>query len=85
MRKRSSSTGFRCLLCLGAATVAFVAMAPANRMAILSEKYVMLERQLRQDPFKRPLVLDSAETPHQLARDIYALVDYPFSVQCVSA
>jgi hypothetical protein len=32
--------------------------ATASFVAIWSEKYAMLERQLRQNPFKRPLVIE---------------------------
>ncbi|MEN6587532.1 MAG: hypothetical protein ABFE02_15940 [Sulfuricella sp.] len=46
--------------------------------AILRAKYASLGEQLRQNQFKRPLVLESAETPNQLKGDIYAIVDYPF-------
>jgi hypothetical protein len=38
----------------------------------------LLEPQLRQNQFKRPLVLDSAESPNRLTGEIYAIVAYPF-------
>lgn len=53
-------------------------MAKSDPVAALREKYGSLEEQLQENRFKRPLVLDSAETPNGLKGDIYAIVDYPF-------
>jgi hypothetical protein len=81
MHKRfwsSSLIWLRCLLLICAAGVACAAMAESDPVAALRAKYVSLEKQLRQNQFKRPLVLDSAETPKSLTGDIYAIVDYPF-------
>lgn len=65
---------------LGYATGTFgLAMAGSNPEAILRAKYISLEPQLRQNQFKRPLVLDSIESSNRLQGDIYALVDYSFS------
>lgn len=69
----------RCLLLVCAASVAGIAAATANPAAALRAKYESLTVQLRQNQFKRPLVLDSTETPKRLRGDIYALVDYPFA------
>ncbi|MEO8171043.1 MAG: hypothetical protein ABI575_09305 [Oxalobacteraceae bacterium] len=49
-----------------------------NAAATLRAKYAELGQKLRDNPFKRPLTLDSTESPSQLKGDIYALVDYPF-------
>ena len=54
-------------------------MAKTDPVATLRAKYVLLEESLRQNQFKRPLVLDSAEMPSRLKGDIYAIVDYPFA------
>jgi hypothetical protein len=53
-------------------------MAAVDPVAVLRAKYVSLEPQLQQNQFKRPLVLDSAETPNRLTGEIYAIVAYPF-------
>ena len=68
------------ILFLGYATSTLgVAMAESNPETILRAKYISLESQLRQNQFKRPLVLDSIESSNRLQGDIYALVDYPFA------
>ncbi len=51
----------------------------ANPGAALRAKYTSLDELLSRNPFKRPLHLDSAETPNDLRGDVYALVDYPFA------
>ncbi len=66
------------LLLLSAAVVACAAMAQPDPAATLRAKYASLDRQLRQNQFKRPVVLDSAEASDRLKGDIYAIVDYPF-------
>ncbi|MDD5177523.1 MAG: hypothetical protein PHQ05_13985 [Sterolibacterium sp.] len=53
-------------------------MAQSDPAATLRAKYASLEPQLRLNQFKRPLVLDSTETPNRFQGDIYAIVDYPF-------
>ncbi|MDP3842296.1 MAG: hypothetical protein Q8Q81_06805 [Oxalobacteraceae bacterium] len=50
-----------------------------NPAVSLRAKYAELGPQLSDNQFKRPLHLDSAESPTQLKGDIYALVDYPFA------
>lgn len=81
MHKRFWSNCLGCLSCLllsCAAGVACAAMAGPDPVAALRAKYASLEGQLRQNQFKRPLVLDSTESPDRLKGDIYAVVDYPF-------
>ena len=73
-----SWSGLRCLLLICATIYACAAMAKSDPVATLRAKYASLEAQLRQNQFKQPLVLDSAETPDRLRGDIYAIVDYPF-------
>ncbi|OGB20603.1 MAG: hypothetical protein A3I66_22815 [Burkholderiales bacterium RIFCSPLOWO2_02_FULL_57_36] len=73
-----SSSGLRCLLLVGAAGVACAATPDSDPAATLRAKHASLEEQLRENQFKRPLVLDSAETPNRLKGDIFAIVDYPF-------
>ncbi|NMM37896.1 MAG: hypothetical protein HHJ09_10330 [Glaciimonas sp.] len=71
----------RCLLLItivGISGIADAATADSDPAATLRAKYAALQEQLRKNQFKRPLVLDSAETPSHLKGDIYAIVDYPF-------
>jgi hypothetical protein len=84
MDKRLWSSWLRCLLSILFATVAFPAMAQADSVATLRTKYASLGRQLRQNQFKLPLVLDSAEAPDQLKGNIYAIVDYPFEAVSIA-
>lgn len=65
------------LLLICAASFSSGAMAKPDPALPLHAKYAALEQQLRQNQFKRPLVLDSSETPSRLKGDIYAVVDYP--------
>lgn len=66
------------LLLICAAAVACVAMAEQDSALTLRAKYASLEPQLRQNQFKRPLVLNSTETPSRSMGDIYAIVDFPY-------
>ncbi len=51
---------------------------PARAQALLS-KYQSLEDRLRQNPFNRPLVLDSQETPNRVTGEIHAVIEHPFA------
>ena len=66
------------LLLICATGVACAALAQTDPAKALRAKYASLEEQLRQNQFKRPLVLDSLEAPNRLQGDIYALVGFPF-------
>ncbi len=46
----------------------------------LRAKYTELSKQLLNNQFRRPLYLNSAESSHDLKGEIYAVVDYPFSI-----
>ena len=65
------------LLCATGVTSAAVAMP--NPAATLRAKYLSLEEPLRQNQFKRQLVLDSSELQGRLKGDVYAIIDYPFA------
>jgi hypothetical protein len=45
----------------------------------LRAKYAELTKQLQNNQFQRALYLKSAESPHDLEGEIYAVVDYPFA------
>ncbi|MDO8448629.1 MAG: hypothetical protein Q7T10_07460 [Rhodoferax sp.] len=78
MQKRFWVSWLKCLLLVWVAGSACAAMAKTDAVATLLAKHASLEEQLRQNQFKRPLVLDSAELPDRLKGDIYAVVDHPF-------
>jgi hypothetical protein len=61
------------------AGLAFASVPDTPSAASLHAKYASLREQLQYNPFRRPLSLDSSESPDNLRGDIYALVDYPFS------
>ena len=47
--------------------------------AALRGRYTALRDQLANNQFKRPIHLDSIETPNELKGNIYAVVDHPFA------
>lgn len=49
------------------------------RAAALLEKHAALAQQLAQNPYKRPLFLESAEGAKTVSGDAYAVLDAPFS------
>lgn len=67
-----------CVVCAGAG-LAVAAGSETNSAAMLRVKYAELDEQLSHNQFKRPLYLDSVESPSHLKGDIYALVAYPFA------
>lgn len=46
----------------------------------LRDKYAALEKPLADNPFKRPLVLESAQDAGDLKGDVYAVVEHPFAL-----
>jgi hypothetical protein len=67
-----------------AAVVASAATAQTDPAATLRAKYASLDQELRQNQFKRPLVLVSDEAASRLSGDIYATVAFPYSVVVAS-
>ena len=51
----------------------------AGGAASLSARHDALREQLASNPFQRPLVLESTQTPSDVKGDIYAVVKYPFA------
>jgi hypothetical protein len=66
------------LIVLGSGSV-HAADAEGDPAASLGARYEALVDQLRDNPFHRPLVLESSEISGGVAGDVYALVDYPFA------
>jgi hypothetical protein len=58
------------------------ALAPAHAQdaAGLKARHDSLKEKLANNPFQRPLVLESAQSSGDLKGDVYAVVDQPFSV-----
>ncbi len=54
--------------------------AQAGTAQALEAKFQSLEVRLRQNQFNQPLVVDSSETANQVSGEIYAVVDYRFSL-----
>src|SRR5690348_11780934 len=65
-------------LCLGVGNVRSD-VADVNSPTALRAKHAALQEQLARNQFKRPLYLDSGETPDSVAGEIYALVKHPFA------
>jgi hypothetical protein len=58
-----------------------LAAAPETHAAAsLHRQYAALGEKLQHNPFQRKLYLESSESSNGLKGDIYALVDYPFSI-----
>jgi len=55
------------------------AVPDTDSAAGLQAKYSELSTQLSSNPFKRPLYLESTESPDHLKGDIYAVLNYPFA------
>ena len=66
------------LLCALALFVGGVWASPEDATK-LQAKYLALGDQLSRNPFNRPLVLASIETPQQVSGEIYAVINHPFS------
>jgi len=58
--------------------------APAPQAAGLRAKYAALQSQLANNPFQRPLHLDSAQGTGVLTGEIYAVVDHPFETSAAA-
>lgn len=60
--------------------VAYADAPEVNSPASLRAKYAALHDQLSNNPFGRPVYLDSRQTSGDLHGDVYARIDYPFAV-----
>ena len=66
------------LLCAGAG-IAQAGDAAASSPGSLRAKYGALPDRLSYSPFRKPLTLDSSETPGEVTGEIHAQVDFPFA------
>ena len=53
--------------------------AQASNAAQLKAQYASLNKALRNNPFNRPLIIDSKEESDSATGEVYAVVNYPFS------
>lgn len=67
------------LLLLCTTSLAWAAPARPDPAAALRTQHGALTEQLQRNPFGRPLVLASTETPNRLTGEIHAVLDYPFA------
>lgn len=65
-------------LILFTAGPAIASIPDAPSAASLHAKYASLAERLQNNPFRRPISLESSESSGDLQGDIYAVVDYPF-------
>jgi hypothetical protein len=61
-----------------AAGIAHAADADTNAAAELRARYLVLQDQLNNNQFQRPLMMVSSETAESVAGDIFAVIKYPF-------
>ncbi len=73
----SVSSALRALL-LGLAALVAAGAAPAQDAAALKARHAALTARLADNPFKRPLVLESVEASGELKGDVFAVVERPF-------
>jgi hypothetical protein len=71
---------------LAGALVAAAHAAPAGSegSAALQAKYTSLDDALKNNPYGRPLVIESVESQSALKGDVYAVVNHPFSTVSAS-
>ena len=51
----------------------------AQSAALLSARYEALRGELSQNPYRRPIYMESSEISGGVSGDVFAIVDYPFS------
>lgn len=67
------------VLMAGAGADPAYAVPETPAAAALRAKYQSLRERLKDNPFQRPLFMESAESSSALKGDVYALLDYPFA------
>ena len=77
--RRIGGVFLRALALIGAINSMPANAVEGHSAAALKAKYSELAPQLKSNQFKRPLVLNSAESSGSLKGDIYAVLDYPFA------
>jgi hypothetical protein len=72
------------LITLSGAGCALAAVPEMQSAATLQSQYAALGEQLKHNPFRRALIIDSTDSASHLQGDLYALVDYPFATVTAS-
>jgi hypothetical protein len=67
------------LLAAGALFATTPSFAQTLGSGALQQKHAAIASQLAQSPFKRPLLLDSAEAKNSVVGNAYAVIDAPFA------
>lgn len=67
------------LIAAGVAAAQPQELSSEKHAAALLKKHETLTEQLAHNPYRRPLVLDSSETPNAVYGNAYAVLDSPFS------
>jgi len=80
------NAAIRGLVCVAIVAVAWMGAGSAwageveaQSAALLSARYEALRGQLSQNPYRRPLYMESSEISGGVSGDVFAIVDYPFS------
>ncbi len=68
-----------CIALIGTLMVSGAAFARPAQAAQLRAKYASLADSLRNNPYKRPLHIESTETDSTLKGDVYGVIPYPFA------
>jgi len=78
---RCTAAAFALALAAGAGTAAQQSLRPGDESnsAALLDKHASLARQLAQNPYRRPLSLESTEGANTISGTAYAVLDSPFS------
>ena len=58
---------------------AWAGAVEAQSAALLSARYEALRGELSQNPYRRPIYMESSEISGGVSGDVFAIVDYPFS------
>lgn len=77
-QSRTSPMRYRWMTCL-LMCASTMAVADSGGAAALRSKYAELGPQLANNPFKRPVVMNSTESSNLLTGDIYAEVEHPLA------
>jgi hypothetical protein len=80
-RAAPGARGARWLLSLALAVLAAGVALPvrADDAAALRAKHAELGERLRDNPYQRPMVIDSTANDRELRGDVYAVLDHPFA------
>ena len=77
IRRLAHVAGFA-LAWMGAGS-AWAGAVEVQSAALLSARYEALRGQLSQNPYRRPIYMESSEISGGVSGDVFAIVDYPFS------